>query len=158
MTRFCDLVVLCVRTVLWICFAIMIATVALQVLDRNVLHLSLLWTSDMALLMFSWTIFLGAAVGLRTGVHFKVAIIPEDGSGLDRLASVVALVGGLCVAYIMTNYGWQLAMRRLNTPIQSLGIARFWLYVPLPVSGALMFLFLAETMIIGRRPPVEVSE
>ncbi|MFD0979085.1 TRAP transporter small permease [Tropicimonas aquimaris] len=144
LTRVCDRVTLVVRTLMWIAFAGLIGTVALQVLARNVLMSPLIWTSDVAQLLFAWLIFVGAAVGLRTGAHYRVDMLPEGNRPLNLLADAVALLAGFAVAWLLLYYGWELAMVRKTATVQSLDISRFWMFLPLPVSGGLMMLYLAE--------------
>jgi TRAP-type C4-dicarboxylate transport system permease small subunit len=48
------------------------------------------------------------------------------------------------VALILLVHGWTLAEIRSTGTVQSLDISRFWMFLPIPVSGALMLLFIAE--------------
>lgn len=146
LTRTCDLVTWIVRALMWIAFAALVGTVALQVLARNVLMSPLIWTSDVAQLLFAWLIFVGAAVGLRSGAHYRVDLLPENSRPLNLLADGVTLLAGTAVALILLYYGWELAMVRKTASVQSLGISRFWMILPLPVSGALMLLYLVEAV------------
>ena len=147
MTFICDQVSRIVRLALWLGFAAMITTVALQVLARNIIHAPMIWTSDVAQLLFTWLIFIGAAIGLRTGAHYRVNLIPSEHHWLNATADIICLVGGVLVAYMLLHFGWELAMVRKTATIQSLGISRFWMFLAMPVSGGLMLLFLAEGLI-----------
>lgn len=146
LTHFCDQVTRIVTTLMWIAFGGLIATVALQVLARNVLMAPIIWTSDVAQLLFAWLIFVGAAVGLRTGAHYRVDMLPKGIRWIDLLADGVALLAAFCVAGILLRYGLELAIVRKTATVQSLGLSRFWMYLPLPASGALMLLYIAEAL------------
>lgn len=150
LTHLCDLLTRIVTTLMWIAFGALITTVALQVLARNVLMTPFIWTSDVAQLLFAWLIFVGAAVGLRTGAHYRVDMLPEGNRSINLLADGVALLAGFCVAWLLLRYGWELAMVRKTATVQSLGISRFWMFLPLPVSGALMLFYLVEAVTLLR--------
>ncbi|OSP56769.1 TRAP transporter small permease [Pseudoruegeria sp. SK021] len=122
----------------------MIVSVAMQVIARNVLSLPMLWTSDVAQLLFSWLIFIGAAIGLRKGAHYFVDILPKGNGWFDAGVVWFGIAMGAIVSSILVVNGWDLAMLRAPGQVQSLGISRFWLYVPIPISGAMMMLFLIE--------------
>ncbi|MDQ0313623.1 TRAP transporter small permease [Amorphus orientalis] len=154
LTRLCNGVVILARGLMWLGFAAMIATVALQVLARNVLGVPMIWTGDVAQLLFTWLIFVGAAVGLRSGVHYVVDLLPDNRPWMKAAADWLSLLAGVAVAYMLLRYGWMLAEVRSTGTVQSLGISRFWMFLPLPASGALMLVFLAEmlqSLVTGRR-------
>lgn len=142
--RLCDWVAAVLRVFAWTAFAALIITVALQVLARNVVHAPMIWTGDVAQLLFSWLIFLGAAAGLRLGAHYTVDLLPMDRRFVKLATDWIALVTGTLIALLLLRYGWELAMIRSTAVVQSLGISRFWMFVPIPLSGALMLLFLVE--------------
>ena len=125
-------------------FFAMICAVALQVIARNILAIPILWTSDVAQLMFAWLIFVGAAIGLRQGAHYFVDLWPEGNGTARRAITWFGLIVSVVVVFILVVNGWALAMARARGEIQSLGISRMWLYLPIPVSGVMMALFLVE--------------
>lgn len=144
LNRLCDRVTVVARLLMWIGFAALIATVALQVIARNLLTTPMIWTSDLAQLLFTWLIFVGAAVGLRTGAHYDVDLLPMNRPAVARSVEIISLVAGACVSWLLIRHGWELAIVRATAEVQSLGISRFWMFLPLPVSGALMALYLLE--------------
>ena len=122
----------------------LICAVALQVIARNVLRIPILWTSDVAQLLFSWLIFIGAAIGLRQGAHYFVDVLPAADNAFRRGVTWFGLAASVVVIFILVTNGWALTMARARGEIQSIGISRLWLYVPIPISGAMMALFLVE--------------
>lgn len=151
--RLCDGIAALFRTLSWIAFAGMIVTVALQVLARNLLDAPMIWTSDMALLLFTWLIFVGAALGLRTGAHYIVDMLPTHRPWVYLAVEIISLLAAFAVAWIMTVHGWNLSQMRASGEVQTLGISRFWMYLPLPVAGALMALFSVEHCLALIRDP-----
>lgn len=161
LTKICDILVSISRGVMCVGVAVMIVSVALQVLSRNTGALQMIWTSDLAKLLFVWLTFLGAAVGLRMGVHYQVDLIPENSKWLNMAVNLISVLAGFAVAGLLVYYGWQLARIRGTAPVQSLGLSWFWVYLAMPVSGAMMLVFLVEMLVTGkpvRTEPAEVSQ
>lgn len=150
--RLCDGLTAAIRLWAWIVFAVLIAAVALQVIARNLLDVPMIWTSDLAQLLFTWLIFVGSALGLRSGVHYVVDVLPTDRPAVALAVEIISLLASVVVVWILIQHGWTLAQMRASGEIQSLGLSRFWAYLPLPVSGVLMAIFLLEQAValIGR--------
>lgn len=156
--RFSDAVARTAMFLMWIGFAALIATVAMQVVARNLLQMPMIWTGDLAQLLFIWLIFVGAAVGLRRGAHYTVDILPRDRAPVRLVQDALSVVAAVVVIYILIWHGWTLTQIRSSGSIQSLGISQFWSFVPMPVSGLLMALFTVEAiarLLAGK--PVEVG-
>ena len=49
--------------------------VFLQVFNRFVLKAPLAWSEDLAMLLFQWVAFLGAAIGVRRMRHFGIELV-----------------------------------------------------------------------------------
>ncbi|PTW59872.1 TRAP-type C4-dicarboxylate transport system permease small subunit [Breoghania corrubedonensis] len=144
--RLCDRVAAILRILSWIAFAALIITVALQVLARDILAAPMIWTGDVAQLLFTWLIFIGAAAGLRLGSHYTVDLLPMHRRTVKLSTDWIGFVAGVLVALLLLICGWELTMIRSTAVVQSLGISRFWMFLPLPLSGAFMILFLAEML------------
>lgn len=154
LNRLCDGVSKIVGTLSWMAFAALIATVALQVIARNILKVPMIWTSDLALLLFTWLIFIGAATGLRKGAHYVVDLLPIHRPPVRLFATIMGILSGLAVAWLLGVHGWTLARMRASGEIQSLGLSRFWIYLALPASGYLMALYLLEMIANLVRDPM----
>lgn len=144
LSRIADLVNRVAETFLWLGFATLTASVAMQIIARNVLKIPMIWTADLAQLCFTWVIFIGAAVGLRRGVHFTVEVLPMDRPAIRNTTFWISFAAGLIVTYLLIWHGWMQAQLRASGEVQSLGISRFWMFFSFPVSGAIMLLFLIE--------------
>jgi TRAP-type C4-dicarboxylate transport system permease small subunit len=155
LNRFCNGVSAFVEGVSWIAFALLIATVALQVLARNVLSVPMIWTSDVALLLFTWLVFIGAASGFRTGAHYMVDMLPTHRPRVALFVEILSIGAAVCVIWILGVHGWTLAKMRATGEIQSLGLSRFWMYFALPVSGWIMALYLVEMIVSLIRDPFQ---
>ncbi|NRP72956.1 Sialic acid TRAP transporter small permease protein SiaQ [Ensifer psoraleae] len=148
---------------------VMTAIVAWQVFCRYVLNDSPNWTEPGAVMLMSWFIFLGAAVGVRENYHlgFDVLlyVVPKSGKKWLRMISdLVALAFGAGMVW----YGGQLVALTWNTTLPSLQISGGWSYVPLVAGGVLISLFALERIVLrlagepiddllDEMPPAEVA-
>ncbi|MCJ8520071.1 TRAP-type C4-dicarboxylate transport system permease small subunit [Pseudorhizobium tarimense] len=128
---------------------LMTAFVAWQVFCRYVLNDSPSWTEPGAVMLMSWFIFLGAAVGVRENYHlgFDVLlyVLPDTGKKWLRMISdFVAMAFGIGMIW----YGWQLMALTWSTILPSLGISGAWDYLPLVAGGVLIVLFSLERIVL----------
>jgi TRAP-type C4-dicarboxylate transport system permease small subunit len=124
-------------------FGVMIVDVMIQVVSRNT-GVPILWTLDLAQLMFSWCIFLGAAVGVRRGVHYVIVLFPEHMWRTNAVLKLVSVVAIALVSLVMLRYGFAFSRMGASTEVESLGISQYWYFLPIPLSGGLIMLFLVE--------------
>ncbi len=127
-------------------FGALIVVVFLQVFARNVLAIPLIWTLDVAQLLFAWCIFLGAAVALRWNAHYSLELIPARWARTNAAVLLVAHVGSVIVVAVLVVSGWAFTQIGLNRLTLSLGISEFWFFLPIPLGGMAMALFLAELL------------
>ena len=116
----------------------------MQVLARNLLGLPLIWTLDVAQLLFTWLIFVGAAVAFRKGAHYYVDLVPDRWAKTRIVLDVVGLVAAAIVAWVLILNGADLVQIRSTGTIESLNISGLWVFLPIPIGGLLILLFLIE--------------
>lgn len=131
---------------------LMTAFVAWQVFCRYVLNDSPSWTEPGAVMLMSWFIFLGAAVGVRENNHLGFDVLlyilpPGAKKSLRMISDIVILGFGLGMVW----YGWALIALTWNTVLPALGISGGWDYVPVAAGGLLVSLFAAERIILRLR-------
>lgn len=129
-------------------FAGLIGTVFIQVAARNILKVPMTWTLDLAQLLFSWCIFLGAAFAYRRGGHYLVNLWPEN-SPFNIIPKVATYLAAAVVVFVLFWHGIIMSQIGLNRVSLSLNISEFWFYLPIPICGALIGLFTIETLIDG---------
>ena len=103
----------------------------------------LTWSDEIARLLFAWLAFVGAAVGVKRGSHsavvfFETRMPPrwQRVMALLALASMAVMAGVLLYAGAVEtaeNVGQMMPVTRLS---------RAWQYAAVPVSGALMLIYL----------------
>jgi TRAP-type C4-dicarboxylate transport system permease small subunit len=126
---------------------VMTCIVFWQVFVRYVLNWTNTWTELTAVLLMSWFIFLGAAVGVRENYHlgFDVLLyaLPPGGKKYLRMISDVVV---LAFAIGMVVYGWQLVQLQWRARLPALGIPEGIRYLPLVGGGLLISLFALERL------------
>jgi TRAP-type C4-dicarboxylate transport system permease small subunit len=137
---------------LWISSAGMIgmtAMVAWQVFTRYVLNASPSWTEPASVMVMSWFIFLGAAVGVRENFHmgFDVLVhfLPASTAPWMRAISDLAV---LVFAVGMVVYGLQLTVDTWTATLPVLGLPGGFTYLPVAAGGLLMALFALERLVL----------
>ena len=128
-----------------VCLLLMLTLVGdifLGVFSRYVMQATFPWYDEVARLCFVWMIFLGAAVAVRRGAHFRVHLF------VDRLAPRAQRVVEVVVTLIVMAFGLVLVAGGLRmAPIahrqltDALELSMLWFYAALPVGGALMVVF-----------------
>lgn len=148
---------------------VMTLFVAWQVFCRYVLNQSPSWTEPAAIMLMSWFIFLGAAVGVRDNVHmgFDVLlyVLPPGAKGaLRMITDFTVLAFGLGMIW----YGSQLVGLTWDTILPSLGISGGYDYLPVVGGGLLFSIFALERIllrlsgapideVLDAEPPAEVA-
>lgn len=136
------------QTILAGLFAGLIAVVFVQVAARNILMVPMTWTLDLAQLLFSWCIFLGAAFAYRRGGHYLVNLWPDD-SPLNIIPRIATILAAGVVVFVLVWHGALMSQIGLNRVSLSLNISEFWYYVPIPICGVLIGLFTLESLTSG---------
>ncbi|MFP5077759.1 TRAP transporter small permease [Rhizobium sp. YIM 134829] len=127
----------------------MTVIVAYQVFCRYVLNDSPSWTEPGAVILMSWFIFLGAAVGVRENNHMGFDVLlyvlpPAGKKWLRMISDIVIFAFGLGMIW----YGGKLVGLTWATTLPSLGISGAWDYAPLIGGGALIVLFALERILL----------
>lgn len=119
-----------------------------QVFMRYVMNDSLLWVEPVAILLMSWFIFLGSAVGVHESFHmgFDVLLyfLPESAGTWLRALSDLAV---LAFSIGMAVYGWQLMAKTWESSLPVIGLPGGFGYMPLFAGGVLMTLFVLEHLL-----------
>lgn len=128
---------------------LMTVFVAWQVFCRYVLNDSPSWTEPGSVMLMSWFIFLGAAVGVRENNHMGFDVLlyvmpPSAKKWLRMISDIVILAFGLGMVW----YGGSLVGLTWNTVLPALGISGGWDYVPIVAGGILVILFSLERIVL----------
>ena len=141
-----------------VCLAGFSTSVFFDVLTRT-LGAPWLWLQEVTSTFFVYGIFIGAAAATRRNDHLYLSAITETMTGAARLATetfnrLVVLAVALCMVYFgYINFVQGFGSFRMPsmTPIASL-------YAAIPLSGALIALFIVEQLVNGWRHGFESAE
>jgi TRAP-type C4-dicarboxylate transport system permease small subunit len=126
------------------------------VVARYALHRPLVWSDELASVLFLWLAMLGAVVAFRRNEHMRMTAIvamtsPGAQAFLDLVATCAALAFLLLIAWPAFDYAHEESF--ITTP--ALEIANAWRAAALPVGTALMILFaLLRLVVVGSRRAV----
>jgi TRAP-type C4-dicarboxylate transport system permease small subunit len=130
------------------CMVLVVAlavVVFLQVFNRFVLKAPLAWSEDLAMLLFQWVAFLGAAVGVKRMRHFGIELVVRKLSEKARhwIEILAPFIVGI-VAVVMITEGYTVIQFNRNRIYSSMDLSYIWAYLPIPISGLLMVIFLVQ--------------
>lgn len=139
------------RGALWVagfCLVAMTALVLWQVFTRFVLNNPSQLTEPYAVLLMSWFIFLGAAIGTKEGFHMSFDVLahslpPRLRWLPESLSDLIVLVFGLGMAF----WGFQLVASGWDSTIPLVGLPDGVSYIPLVAGGLLFALFAFERIL-----------
>ncbi|MBX4977746.1 TRAP transporter small permease [Rhizobium lentis] len=152
LTRVANFLTRLSNAALWLAgigLVLMTVFVAWQVFCRYVLNDSPSWTEPGSVMLMSWFIFLGAAVGIRENNHlgFDVLlyVLPKSGKRVLRMISDVVI---FAFGAGMIWYGGALVSLTWSTTLPSLGISGAFDYLPLCAGGVLAVIFSLERIVL----------
>lgn len=120
----------------------LVVDVFLGVFSRYVMRATFGWYDDVARLCFVWMIFLGSAVGVRRGTHFRLHLLTERfAPGARRGAEIFATLVVLVFAGVLLAGGIALAPLVRAQMTDALEISMLWFFAALPVGGALIIIY-----------------
>lgn len=140
--------------------AAVVVIVLIQVVGRYVLQISLSWPEELARYTLVWVMFFGAAVAAASHRHIVVDTITELVPPRVRLIlQGVATVAGLLAIGLLVSASQPLFGPASRSTSPATGLASFWIYLALPVGGALLGLFtLADLVQVLRGRTLESAE
>lgn len=120
------------------------------------------WVEEIGELCLAWMSFIGAAIGIRRGIHFSVHIVTDRLSARARRLLftihylLIAALGG-----IVTVFGWRVAELNSLSFSPALGLNLRWLYLSSVVGGALIIAYSVAAIADGWRgrwPGIDAPE
>ena len=119
-----------------------IAVLSAGVVSRYLMHSPLLWSDELASILFLWLAMLGAVVALRRGEHMRMTALlgkmaPPQRALMEAVATAACLAFLAMVAWPAWDYASE--ERAITTP--ALEISNLWRAAALPVGLGLMGLF-----------------
>ena len=99
----------------------------------------LVWTDELASILFLWLAMLGAVVALRRGEHMRMTAVVATLSGARReFFEAFALAAALAFLLLVLHPAWEFAREEVVISTPALDISNAWRAAALPVGTALM--------------------
>jgi TRAP-type C4-dicarboxylate transport system permease small subunit len=129
----------------WVCLTLMVVLsldLLLGVFSRYVLVRTFTWYDEIARACFVWLTLLGAAVGVNRQAHFRLHLV------VDRLPPRLQRITTLLLPLMVMTFAAVLILQGMvflelgrfqQTPV--MGMPKTWIYVAIPIGGALMILY-----------------
>lgn len=129
------------RVVLITLVAAMTIIVFAAVLGRYFFAFPLPWAGEVTRYMFIYTVFLGAAVGVRHRMHVRLDLW-RSGSAVERVTGNLAQALVTVLLVVLMYYGWQLVMNTMNQRSPAVGMPIGLVYLAIPLGALLSLVFL----------------
>jgi TRAP-type C4-dicarboxylate transport system permease small subunit len=100
------------------------------------------WVEEVGELCLAWMTFIGAAIGIRRGVHFSVQLVTDRFPPRLRLAVFTVhylLIAGFGV--LLAVFGWQVAELNSMSASPALDLNLRWLYLSAVAGGVLIVIY-----------------
>jgi tripartite ATP-independent transporter DctM subunit len=109
------------------------------VIARFVFHAPLVWTDELASILFLWLAMFGAVVALRRGEHMRMtALVSSLQPGTRAVVEAIAIAACLAFLAMVAWPSWEYAADEAAITTPALGISNAWRAAALPVGLALM--------------------
>ena len=105
------------------------------------------WTEELARYLMIWIGMLGAAVLVRSKKHIYIEILVDriKHPAFKKFFSTLTHISIIVVGVILVNYGGYVTTE-YGAKSPALRIAFSWVYLSMPLSGALMILYSIEQL------------
>ncbi|WP_425265342.1 TRAP transporter large permease subunit [Achromobacter agilis] len=111
------------------------------IVARYALHEPLVWSDELASILFLWLAMLGAVVAFRRGEHMRMGALVNRASPATRaVLDMVAVAAALAFLLMLQAPGFEYASEERYVTTAALEIPNVWRAAALPVGTALMAL------------------
>jgi len=128
---------------------ILLATIFVDVFSRSILSKPILWTQEIALISFIWSVFLGAAIGVKEKSHFTLNIFRKVSNKTEIFFEFLTGISILFFSIYLLKEGLTLTIMGLKRFSRPSGIPMVYIFLALPISGASMILFSINNIMVS---------
>jgi tripartite ATP-independent transporter DctM subunit len=112
------------------------------VVSRYVLHAPLIWSDELASMLFLWLAMLGAVVAFRRSEHMRMtALVASAGPRMRAYLDLVAICAALAFLILIVRPAYEYASDEGVITTPALQISNAWRAAALPIGTCLMALF-----------------
>ena len=152
-------------TISGVFLSIFFVTVVIQVVSRllfrvlplvfpNIAPVSMIWTEDVTMYSFIWSVFLGASAMIYPEKHFAFTSISDNIKSKKAKITIHLVIMALVLLFmiLMIYYGCIVTKKFWNYRGTSLPqLKRGWTWLCLPVSGACGCIYLIQKIVLDIR-------
>ena len=137
-----------IKMLVFAAFAVMVYSTSMQVLGRYVFAVPFPWTEELSRRMMTWILFTASTIGYRGAGMVGIDILTSKFSDkMKKRLDILVYILVACFGVFMVVQGYELTSRNIRQQSSALGISMYYVYIILPVSGFLFFLFSIELII-----------
>jgi len=112
------------------------------VIARFALHSPLVWSDELASILFLWLAMFGAVIALRRGEHMRMtAVVARLSPGGRALMEAVATCACLAFLAMVLGPAWEHARDEADITTPALEISNLWREIAMPIGVGLMGVF-----------------
>lgn len=128
-------------------FVVMASTLTLQIVARYILNWPLAWPEEFSILFFVWSVWLGAAGGMREGRQLRIDVIDIYApASVRRILEPVLTILSLGFLALVIWYGVKVTGFQSTAEYDILPVSRAVLYAVAPIMGSIMALYLLRLL------------
>lgn len=125
-------------------FAILIA----QIIFRQIFDSPLVWSEELAILLFTYTGMLGVSIGVKHRQHVFIDFLYNKFSGKGLKIANTFIQSVVFISLLaMIQIGYKLFLRKKIFQLIALKISSGWMYVALPLIASLMLIRFIQVLI-----------
>lgn len=123
------------------------------VVSRYVFHMPIVWSDELASMLFLWLSMLGAVVALRRGAHMRMtAVVSKLSAERQVLVETFSVVASLAFLLMFLWPAWEYAQDEAFITTPALEISKLWHAIAIPLGCALMIVTALLRLAIHGRP------
>lgn len=124
-----------------ILFIMMFAILVAQIVFRQIFDSPLVWSEELAILLFTYVGMLGVSIGVKYRQHVFIDFLYNKFSGKGLKIANTFIQSVVFISLIaMVQIGYKLFLRKKIFQLIALKISAGWMYIALPVIATLMLI------------------
>lgn len=124
-----------------ILFIMMFAILVAQIVFRQIFDSPLVWSEELAILLFTYVGMLGVSIGVKYRQHVFIDFLYNKFSGKGVKIANTFIQSVVFISLIaMIQIGYKLFLRKKIFQLIALKISAGWMYVALPLIATLMLI------------------
>ena len=124
-----------------ILFIMMFAILVAQIIFRQIFDSPLVWSEELAILLFTYVGMLGVSIGVKYRQHVFIDFLYNKFSGKGLKIANTFIQSVVFISLIaMIQIGYKLFLRKKIFQLIALKISAGWMYVALPLIATLMLI------------------